>query len=132
MMQTVTLGYVSSKPAQAIADQIDAVAADFKFSVIHRFDFFNLLQEKGFPINKKVFVFEICQAKMASNMLNAFPAFSVLMPCKIAVYEEKGTTKITTLNMDPFLPILSQEPALAEEAGRLFQNLKAMMEALVK
>ncbi len=104
----------------------------FKFSVLYTYNYFEILKTKGFPIERKVHVFEICQAKMASKMLTSNPEFSIFMPCRIAVYENEGNTIIATMNMELLLAAVKDNKELYDEATAMFQSLKELMNSLIK
>ena len=84
----------------------------------------------GFPIDRKVWVYEICQAKTAASMLTGYPHFSIFMPCKLAIYEDMGKTIISTMNMDMMLDAIAANPELHTEAKALFSKLKALMDSI--
>lgn len=121
----------TEKPAEAITDSLADVAPQFKFSVLHRYDFKEILAGKGFPIERKVAVFEICRAPMAAKMLVANPSFSVFMPCRIAVYEEDGKTIVSTMNMEPVMASIKHNPELYTEAASVYRSIQEMMQFLV-
>lgn len=120
-----------TKPLNNAVTGITAACEQFKFSVLHSYDFFEILQTKGFPIERKVHVFEICRAPMASKMLTAFPGFATFMPCRIAVYEENGETVVSTMNMEPLLKMVEGDPELFKEATAMYQSIQSVMKALL-
>ncbi len=120
----------SDRPIEAIAQDVPGACAANKFSLLTTYAYHDILAEKGFPIERKAFVYEICQARTASLMLTGHPEFALFMPCKIALYEDGGKTILSTMNMDMVLPVAQDNPALFEEATRLFGTLRAMMESL--
>lgn len=131
-IQLFTHQISSSKPVDEIASRMGETCDKFKFSVLHTYDYFEILKTKGFPIERKVHVFEICQAKMASRMLTSNPEFSIFMPCRIAVYENEGNTVIATMNMELLLTAVKDNKELYEEATAMFQSLKDLLNALIK
>jgi uncharacterized protein (DUF302 family) len=120
----------SDRPIASIAQDVPAACEKNKLSLLTTYAYHDILAEKGFPIERKAFVYEICQARTASLMLSGHPEFAVFMPCKIALYEDGGKTILSTMNMDLVLPAAQDDPALFEEATRLFGTLRAMMESL--
>lgn len=120
----------STKSAEAIATSITAIAQQFKFSVLHSYDFQEILAGKGFPTERKAHVFEICRAPMASRMLTANPSFSVFMPCRISVYEENGKTIVATMNMELVMDSLKNQTELYEEAAAIYTSIQEMMQFL--
>ncbi|MBI2284300.1 MAG: DUF302 domain-containing protein [Bacteroidetes bacterium] len=128
---TFTYQVSGTKPITAAIALVGAASEQFKFSVLHSYDFFEILQTKGFPIERKVHVFEICRAPMASKMLTAFPGFATFMPCRIAVYEENGETVVSTMNMEPLLKMVEGNPELFKEAAAMYQSIQSVMNALL-
>lgn len=126
-----TYQVTGTKPLSSTVAGITATCEQFKFSVLHSYDFFEILQTKGFPIERKVHVFEICRAPMASKMLTAFPGFATFMPCRIAVYEENGETVLSTMNMELLLKAVEGNPELFKEATAMYQGIQSIMNTLL-
>jgi uncharacterized protein (DUF302 family) len=91
-----------------------------------------IVKSKGFPIERKVWIYEICQAKTAAAMLTDYPHFSIFMPCKLAIYEENGKTIVSTMNMGLMLNAVKSNKELFKEANLLFNSLKRMMDSISK
>lgn len=89
-----------------------------------------LLKAKAFQLKRKVFIYEICQAKVAAKMLTTNPEFSIFMPCKIAMYENEGQTIISTMNMEIMLRTIQDNEELYNEATALFNTLKSLLTSL--
>lgn len=121
----------SSKSVDETVSLVGAASEQFKFSVLHSYDFQEILAGKGFPIERKVYVFEICRAPMASKMLAANPSFSIFMPCRIAVYEENGKTIVSTMNMELAMESIQHNQELYTEAAAIYQSIQEMMQLLV-
>jgi uncharacterized protein (DUF302 family) len=66
------------------------------FSVLHIHDVSSTLEGKGFP-RGPLKIIEVCNAKYASQVLEKDIKISLMLPCPISVYEEKGKTFISTL-----------------------------------
>jgi len=130
MIGQFTHSVTSDRPIESIAADLPAAFEQNKFSLLATYAFHDILATKGFPIDRKAFVFEICQARTASLMLGGHPEFSLFMPCKVALYEEGDKTILSTMNMGAVLPAVQEDTALFEEASRLYGTLQAMMESL--
>ncbi|WP_109486563.1 DUF302 domain-containing protein [Occallatibacter savannae] len=66
------------------------------FRVLHIHDLAAALAEKGFP-RDPIKIVEVCNARYASKMLERDLTAALMMPCPIAVYQENGSTKISTV-----------------------------------
>lgn len=126
-----TYQLTTTKPVEEIAGSMADVAQQFKFSVLHSYDFREILAGKGFPIERTVTVFEICRAPMAATMLAANPSFAVFMPCRIAVYKENGKTIVSTMNMELAMASIQHNKELYTEAAAIYQSIQEMMQFLV-
>ncbi len=126
MLHSIT----TKKSIDTIISEIQELVPKSGFSILHHYDFQTILEGKGFPIERKVWVFEICRASLASNMLTHFPLFSVMMPCRISIYEDAGITHIATIDMLPMLDSIKDNAELHQEAKILYGQLMEMMKTL--
>jgi uncharacterized protein (DUF302 family) len=120
----------TNKTLDDVIKSLQKLAPEAGFSILHQYDFFTILEGKGFPIEAKVWTFELCRASMASKMLNLFPLFSTMMPCRISVYEDSGTIHIATMNMMPMIEMIKEDAELYDEAKDLYAQILALMEML--
>ena len=121
----------SPRSFDEVVSALPPLANERGFSVLHQYDFFTILKGKGFPIERNVYVFEICRAPLASKMLTYYPLFSVMMPCRISVYEDNGKTHIATMDMKPIIEDIAGNEELHNEASALYDQLLVMMSSLV-
>lgn len=81
MMEMVMHQTNSSLTAEQIAGQVEAACNKYSLALLQTYIYHEIIESKGFPIQRKVFVYNICQAKTASMMLTTNPEFSTFMPC---------------------------------------------------
>ncbi len=130
MIEMFTYKIISNQSIIEIAEKVPSACEKYKFALLQTYVYHEIVESKGFPINRKVYIYEICQAKTAAAMLTDYPHFSIFMPCKLAVYEENGSTVISTMNMEIMLKAVSSNQVLYEEATTLFGTLKTLMNSL--
>ena len=130
MLEMFTIEFKSKRGIQSVIDDVEKACAEYRFSLLHHYNYHEIVASKGFPINRKVYVYEICQAKLASMMLTSNPNFAPFMPCRIAVYEEGDTTIISTQNMQMMIDLIQSQEQLHKEAIELFTALQNMMKKL--
>jgi len=130
MIEMFTIKVESKQSIETIAQKVSGECENHKFALLQTYVYHDILKEKGFPIKRKVFIYEICQAKTAGLMLTSNPEFSIFMPCKIAMYEDKGKTIISTMNMEIMLNAVKSNPELYKEATTIFKTLKSLMASL--
>ena len=130
MIDMFTYKIISKHPIEQITEKVPSACEQYKFALLQTYVYHEIVEGKGFPIKRKVFIYEICQAKTAAAMLTYFPNFSIFMPCKLAIYEENGNTIISTMNMEIMLKAVSSDQVLYKEAVSLFSTLKLLMNQL--
>lgn len=99
---------------------IEEKAGEKGFRVLHTHDVAATLAEKGFP-REPLKIIEICNAKYASQVLAKDVKISLMLPCPISVYVERGKTHISTLlpsSIADFYPEAGIE-GLANEVERI-------------
>jgi len=132
MIEMFTYKIISNQPIGKISEKVYVTCEQNKFALLHTYVYHEIVENKGFPIKRKVYIYEICQAKTAAAMLTDYPHFSIFMPCKLAIYEENGSTVISTMNMEIMLDAVSSNHELFNEATALFSTLKVVMEKISK
>jgi len=132
MIEMFTYKVDSTQSIEHVTSQVPGACEKNKFSLLQTYVYHEILESKGFPINRKVYVYEICQAKTAAAMLTDFPHFSIFMPCKIAIYENNGKTIISTMNMEIMIKAISSNQELFKEASALYNTLKSLMDNISK
>jgi len=130
MMEMVIHQTESKLAAEQIAGQVEAACGKYSLALLQTYVYHDIVESKGFPIQRKVFVYNICQAKTASMMLTTNPEFSTFMPCTLAVYEEDDKTVLSTMNMGMMLEAVKSNEALYNQASNLFNTFKQMMDEL--
>ncbi len=107
---------VSAKPVDEAVKAIEQKSAEKGFRVLHTHDVAATLAEKGFP-REPLKIVEICNARAASEVLKKDIKVSLMLPCPISVYTERGKTFITTLlpsSISNFFPKAGIEAIAAE------------------
>lgn len=130
MIKMFTYKIESDLPIVQIADKVEAACVAHNFALLQSYNYHQIVESKGFPIKRKTYIYDICQAKTASMMLTSNPEFSVFMPCTLSLYEENGKTIISTMNMEIMLQAVKSDKALYTESSNLFTSFKVMMKDL--
>lgn len=126
-----TFSVSSNVPIEQIVESVPAKIWSYGFALLQTYDYHEIVASKGFPIEGKVFVYEICKAKIASSILEVKPDFAPFMPCRIAIYEkDSGLCTISIPNMVPMLSTLPRDGGLYDEANELYQELKVLVREL--
>ncbi|WNQ14050.1 DUF302 domain-containing protein [Paenibacillus aurantius] len=80
-------------PEQAI-DALTENLKEDKFGVLWHLDMKEKLNEKGVELDRPYHILEVCNPVEAKRVLSENALVGYFLPCKLAVYEENGTTKI--------------------------------------
>ncbi len=130
MIDMFTLKIESNLPIDGMAAKVESACTANGMVLLKDYNYHEIVESKGFPIKRKVYIYDICQAKTASLMLTSNPGFSIFMPCTLAMYEENGKTIISTMNMELMFPVVKANKVLHQEATTLFNSFKKMMAQL--
>lgn len=84
----------TSKSREEAVQALEENLKEEKFGVLWNFDLTAKLQEKGTDFNVPYTILEVCNPEEANRVLSEDLMAGYFLPCKIVVYEEKGTTKI--------------------------------------
>jgi uncharacterized protein (DUF302 family) len=83
----------SKSPEQAIA-ALEENLKEEKFGVLWKLDLKEKLNEKGVDFDQTYHILEVCNPVEAKRVLAETALVGYFLPCKIAVYEENGSTHI--------------------------------------
>ncbi|MDP3914488.1 MAG: DUF302 domain-containing protein [Bacteroidota bacterium] len=120
----------SNLTTEQIAGQVEAACNKYSLALLQTYNYHEIVESKGFPIQRKVFIYNICQAKTASMMLTTNPEFSTFMPCTLSVYEAGDKTVLSTMNMEMMLEAVKSNEELYNQASNLFKTFCQMMDEL--
>ncbi|UCZ54145.1 DUF302 domain-containing protein [Bacillus shivajii] len=80
-------------PEEAIAALEETLLED-GFSVLWSFSVKDKLDEKGLGLDEPFQILEVCNAKIAKQVLEFSKLAGYFLPCKLVVYAEDGVTHI--------------------------------------
>jgi len=127
LFEMMTYKVYSGKDISKVVEKVEAACERYKFALLHDYVYHEVVESKGFPIERKVYIYEVCQAKVAALVLTDEPSFAPFMPCRVAVYEEAGQVTISTQNMELMLNTLKDNTELYRQTSELFTTLKSLM-----
>lgn len=99
-------------PEQAIADLQESLKEE-KFGVLWQLDMKEKLNEKGVEFDQTYHILEVCNPVEAKRVLSENALVGYFLPCKIAVYEEDGTTKIGMPKPTSLIGLVENEQLMA-------------------
>lgn len=110
---------------QALTDLEQSVVRH-GFSVLHTFPLSETLASKGHAIAARCAVLEVCNARLAAQILTRDPTVSLALPCRITVFESAGQTRLGTIAPTTILSGFEAAPdieATALEVERTLQRI---------
>lgn len=127
LFEMMTYQVKSSKEISEVVVQVESACEKHKFALLHSYVYHEVVESKGFPIDRKVYIYEVCQARVAADVLTHEPDFAPFMPCRLAVYEADNEVVLSTQNMQLMIDKLQCKSSLYEGTSELFAVLKLLM-----
>ena len=112
---------------EAVCKRLEEAAKTHKFGVIGVVDLKGKMAEKGIAFGNACKIYEVCNPMQAKRALETEMSIATALPCRIAVYEEKGKVKIATLLPTEMLGLFSA-PELKPVAEEVEREIKAMVD----
>ena len=116
-------------PLETVKAQLEDKAKTVGFGILGSYEFKKILTTKGFPIEKNITVYELCNPAGAQKALNSMPDISVYLPCRLSVYEEDGGTTLATIGIEDMLQNVEVDEAFKSHMSEIFSNIRALMNA---
>ena len=119
----------SGKTVREIEQVFPEICARHKFGVLGTFNLKQKLNDKGVPFTRECVIFEICNPQQAQKVLEDNIAIATALPCRIAVYQENGKTKIATIRPTALLSLFPN-PELQPVAQAVDEVITRIMQDL--
>jgi len=112
---------------ETVKQELESKAKEVGFGVLNTYEFKQILESKGFPIDKDITVFELCNPSGAQQALTHSSEISVYLPCRISVYEKNGMTFLSTIGLEEIVNQFDKDAKFTAFMNLLFTNLKKVM-----
>jgi len=123
---TVILSINSSKSLSDIDTSLREAAQRHKFGILNVLDLKQTLGNKGIQLGRECRVYDICNPQAASMALNADISASVVLPCRIAVYQNGQTLTMATVKPTDLMKA-TELNGVSEMASEIEQEIVAIM-----
>ncbi|KYJ85943.1 DUF302 domain-containing protein [Sulfurovum riftiae] len=117
----------TTKDIETVKSEIEEKAKAVGFGLLQTYEFKKILHDKGYPIEKDITVFELCNPPGAQQALTHIAEISAYLPCRISVYRENHVTKLATIGLDEILSAMDVNTEFKSYMTILFTNLKQVM-----
>jgi uncharacterized protein (DUF302 family) len=117
----------SKKTVAEIAQAFAEVCARHQFGLLGFYNLRQKLNEKGLPFDRECLVFEVCNPRQAQKVLEQNIAIATALPCRIAVYQEDGQTRLATIRPTALLSLFPNPELLpvAQEVESVLAQIMA-------
>jgi len=122
MIMSVT----SSKSLDELDQDFRKALQRHKFGVLNMLDLKQTLGNKGIPLERECRVYDICNPQAASTALNTDMSVSVVLPCRVSVYQEGQTLTIATVKPTDLMKATDLN-GVAELATEIEREVSAMI-----
>lgn len=92
-----------------IVEKIEQAAKDNDFGVLDIYDLKQKMASKGVDFTSECRIIEVCNPKIAKEVLENNIEISTMLPCRISVYEQDGKVKIATIRPTYILNLFHNE-----------------------
>jgi len=120
---------VVSSSIDVVRNEMDEKAKAVGFGVLKQYNFKEILKEKGYPIQRDITVFEICNPVAAHEALNAHPELSIYLPCRISLYEKDGDIILSTISIEEMMGNFTLDDNFKSHMNEVFDKLKELMKS---
>jgi uncharacterized protein (DUF302 family)/RNA polymerase-binding transcription factor DksA len=123
--------YYIATTTKSVADaarDLEAAVQKHGFGVLHVYDLKETLTRKGYPLAAECRIYEVCNPKQASLVLQRDMRLNAALPCRISVFEDGGATKIGTIRPTAMLSMLSPDRELAAIAVNVEATIKTIID----
>ena len=127
MLYTVETG----KDLEAVCSDLQEAVTKRQFGVMTTHNLKETMAKKGVDFDRECRIFEVCNPHQAKKVLEQRMEVSTVLPCRISVFKEGDTVKISTIRPTAMLELFD-EPTLQPIAEEVEQVMvESMDEAAV-
>lgn len=117
----------SSRSLAEVEDRLRQAAQAHKFGVLNVLDIQQTLRSKGIDMARPCRIFDVCNPQAASEALQHDMRASVVLPCRISVFNDGQNTTLATVNPTDLISATGI-PGAEALAHRIGQELKAIID----
>ena len=117
----------TDKDIEQVCTDLQEAVTRRHFGVLHVHNLKETMAKKGVDFAPECRLFEVCNPHQAKKVLEQRMEISTALPCRIAVFEEGGTVKLSTLRPQAMIEIFGQAE-LEAVAREVEQAIVAMMD----
>lgn len=116
-----------NKHIETVKQELEEKAKAHGFSVLNVYNFTQMMEDKGFPINKDITVFTLCNPEGVQKTLSQIAEISVYLPSRLSLYEENGVTILATIGIEEIVNAVDVDERFKAFMLLIHENLKRVM-----
>jgi uncharacterized protein (DUF302 family) len=120
------ISVTSSKSLDELDQDFRRALQRHKFGVLNVLDLKQTLGNKGIVLERECRVYDICNPQAASTALNTDMSVSVVLPCRVSVYQDGQTLTIATVKPTDLMKATDLN-GVAELATEIEREVSTMM-----
>lgn len=114
-----------------VAKKIEEAVKKRGFSVVMVHNMKETLDKKGVGLSQECRIFEICNAKQAKQVLEKDLSLSVMLPCRVALFQEGSAVKLVTMRPTQMIEQF-HKPELQPVAVEVEKAIEGMIQDTVR
>lgn len=116
-----------SRPYAEVLDAVKAAAQKQGFRVSNVHDIAASLRKDG--INREPYAtVEVCNSKIAADVLNAQPLLGSVMPCRIAVFQKGNETTVSMVRPSVLMKLFPGSSEVKKDAQQVEKSMQAIVD----
>lgn len=116
----------SKKDFEVVVKDFEEAAKRHKFGVLANHNVKETLNSKGVEFAPECRIVEICNPHQAKKVLEANLDISAALPCRVAIYKDKGKVTLSTIKPTALLSMFPN-PELKNTAEEVEKEIMEMM-----
>ena len=112
---------------ETVKQELEEKAKAHGFCVLNVYDFTQIMEDKGFPVNKHITVFTLCNPRGAQQALSQIAELSVYLPFRLSIYEEDDVTVLAIIGIEEIVNAVDVDERFKSFMLLIYENLKRVM-----
>lgn len=126
-----TINRTSTKSIDQTCEDLQTAVSNHKFGVLTVHNLAETMAKKGVEFDGECRIFEVCNPHQAKKVLESNPEISTALPCRISVYTEGDTVKLSTISPSLMLGMFGADD-IKSVADEVEETLTAIMDEAVE
>ncbi|MDQ2730227.1 MAG: DUF302 domain-containing protein [Armatimonadota bacterium] len=119
-----------ARPFQQVMSAVKTAAKEYGFHISGQHDIAASIRKAGLQRSPYT-VIEVCNPRIAAEVLKAEPRLGAFMPCRIAVFQQGNTTVVTTVFPSRLAALFHSAQAM-RSARQIDHNLRLIIQDAVR